>query len=147
MKKKNLLFGILIASGMAVFAQGTAVTQIPQNVQATLQSLYPGVTNVTWEQDGAYYIPTFTINNVKTKLTIDLKGTRVHTSVQIAATDLPAATRAYITSNYPGKTISDAEQLTMFNRATRYEAVVGGVDLLFNTDGSFLKKATGALKQ
>ena len=148
MKNRYFLLSILFMTGLCSFAQqSTSVQQIPTNVKNTFTSTYPSATNVTWEQSQGFFIPVFTDNNVTTKLLIDLKGTLVHTSVQIASTALPAAVTSYLNANYAGKPISDSEKLTMFNRATRYEVVVGGNDLLFDSNGAFIKVAVGALKQ
>jgi hypothetical protein len=148
MKKKNLLLSLVIATGISAFAQqSSSVQQIPANVSAKFQALYPNVTNVTWEQQQSYFIPVFTINNVPTKLLIDAKGKMVQTSSKIAATSLPASANRYITSNYRGQMITDAEKLTMLNNSTRYEAIVGGHDLIFDANGNFMKIATGPLKQ
>lgn len=150
MKKKNLLFSFLIVTGISAFAQQstpTAAAQIPANVKNTVTMLYPSATNVAWSQENGYFIPVFMNNGAQTKLLIDLKGARIHTSVKIAITELPANISSYITGNYPGKPISDVEKLTMFNNSTRYEAVVGQEDLIFDANGTFMKVAHGAMKQ
>lgn len=148
MKKRNLLLGILLIAGITVFAQqNSSVQQIPANVKNKLMSIYPNASNVTWEQSGGYFIPVFTNNNAVTKLLIDLKGTLVHTSVQIPATALPAAVASYISTNYVGQNINEADKLTMFNGSTRYEVIVGAVDMLFDSNGSFIKLSSGPLKQ
>jgi hypothetical protein len=148
MKKKNLLFSFLIVTGMSAFAQtSTSVAQIPANVRTTFQGLYPNATNVTWEQEEGFFIPVFTDNGAVTKVLIDAKGKRVQSSVKTATTQLPAAAATYISSNYPGKTISDVQKLSMFNYSTRFEAVVGGTDLVFDETGNFITLGRGPLKQ
>ena len=103
---------------------------------------------MTWEQEGsAYFIPVFSTSRGITKLVIDLKGSLIQTSVKILPSSLPAAATSYVSANYPGQSISDAEQLTMINNATRYEAIVGGKDLLFDHNGAFIKLATSFIKQ
>ena len=148
MKKRNFLLSILLITGLSVFAQqNSSVQQIPANVKNKFMSTYPNASNVTWEQSGGYFIPVFTNNNAVTKLLLDLKGTLIHTSVQIPATALPAAVSSYISANYVGQNINEADKLTMFNGATRYEVVVGGADMLFDSNGAFIKLASGPLKQ
>lgn len=149
MKKKNLLFSFLIATGMSAFAQQstTPASEIPANVKNTLTAVYPNATNVTWTKEMGFFIPSFTDNGAQTKLLIDLKGSRIQTSVKIAKTDLPASTNSYIANNYPGKPIKDVEKLTMINNSTRYEVMVSQEDLIFDGNGAFITVAHGPLKQ
>ena len=148
MKKKNLLFSFLIVTGMSAFAQqSTSVAQIPANVRTTFQGLYPNATNVTWEQEEGFFIPVFTDNGAATKVLIDAKGKRVQSSIKSTSAALPATALSYISANYPGKTISDVQKLSMFNYSTRYEAVVGNTDLIFDEHGTFITLGHGPLKQ
>jgi len=148
MKKKQLLLSLLITIGVSSFAQQTiSANQVPANVQNSFNAAYPNAPNVTWEQQQGYFTPIFTVNNTVTKLLIDLKGTLIQTSSHIAVSALPATTASYISANYPGQTVTDAEKLTMFNHATRYEAVVGGHDLIFDATGKYIKAVSGPLKQ
>ena len=64
MKGKYLLLVGLTLASMITFGQpSTAVSQIPANVKSTFEHYYPNAGNVTWEQEGAYYIPSFTSSN------------------------------------------------------------------------------------
>jgi hypothetical protein len=145
MNGKYLLLICFIATITSAIAQtNTAVSQIPANVKSTFDHYYPNATNVTWEQEGvAYFIPIFTTSAGVTKLVIDLKGQLIQTSVKI----LPSAVTSYVSANYSGQSVSDAEKLTMYNNSTRYEAIVGGKDLLFDNNGDFIKLATSFIKQ
>jgi len=146
--KGNLILVCLILTVVTAFAQpSTAVSQIPANVKSTFDHYYPNTANVTWEQEGPYYIPSFTNSNGVTKLVIDLKGALIQTSVKILPSTLPAAATSYISANYSGQSVADAEQLTMFNHSTRYEAIVGGKDLIFDSNGNFIRISTSIIKQ
>jgi hypothetical protein len=149
MKKKNLLLSFLILAGISVFAQQTIpVSQVPANVKNTFQTNYPNATNVTWQQqEQVYFIPTFTDNNVQTKMVIDLKGNRILSSTKIAATDLPQTATDYISAHYSGTAITDVQKISMLNRSTRYEAMVGTTDLIFDSNGAFIKITNNLLKQ
>ena len=144
MKAKFLLFSFLLVTALA-FAQSSA--QIPTDVKSTFDRFYPNAQNVNWQQEQSYFIPVFTDGNVRTKLLIDLKGALIHTSVHISDANLPATATAYITATYPGQVVSDAEKLTMFNHSNRYEAIVAGKDLIFDSNGTFIREASGPLKQ
>jgi hypothetical protein len=148
MKYKNTLLSIIVLVSASVFGQqSTSVSEIPDNVKAKMHQLYPNVTDVTWEQEESYFVPVFMVNNVKTKLLIDPKGALIQTSAKLQPSVLPATVTAYVSANYPGQNISDAEQLTMINNSTRYEAVVGTKDLVFDANGQFIKITHSPLKQ
>lgn len=141
MKKLSLIAFILIC--FSAFAQ----SGIPANVQNTFKQLYPNAGNVTWSEEQGFYIAAFSNNNTPTKLLIDPKGAVLHTSVKIAPSDLPTVSSSFITANYPGQTVSDAQLITMKSNFIRYEAIVGGKDLIFDSDGKFIHNVTGPIKQ
>lgn len=147
MKNKNLLLSLLIVTGMSAFAQSNSVSQIPANVKNTLTMFYPHATNVTWEQEQGYFIPVFTDNGVETRMVIDLKGAKIQTSIKLASSELPASATNYISKTYPGKPVAEARKLTMFNNSTRYEAIVGVEDLIFDSNGAFIRVAHSPIKQ
>ena len=140
---KKLLLIIYIFVSMSAFAQ----LGIPGNVQNTFNEIYPNSTNLIWATEQGFFIPAFTNNNVPTKLLMDLKGAVLHTSVKIAPSALPAVSSSFIAANYPGQTVSDAELITMKSNFIRYEAIVGGKDLIFDADGKFIRIVTGPIKQ
>jgi hypothetical protein len=146
--KGNLILVCLILTAVTVFAQpSTSVSQIPANVKSTFDRYYPNASNVSWEQEGGFFMPSFTTSNGITKLVIDLKGALIQTSVKILPSTLPATATSYISVNYSGQSVADAEQLTMFNHSTRYEAVVAGKDLIFDSNGNFIRISTSIIKQ
>ena len=140
---KKLLLIIYVFASMSAFAQ----LGIPANVLNTFKQLYPSATNVTWTTEQGFFIPAFTDNDVPTKLLMDLKGAVLHTSVKIAPSALPAVSSSFIATNYPGQTVSDAQLITMKSNFIRYEAVVGGKDLIFDANGKFIRIVTGPIKQ
>lgn len=145
--KKKMFFALIVWVQLCYGQQPNVVNQVPAKVSATFQQLYPNAANVSWQEEQGYFIPVFLNNNVQTKLLIDVKGALVHTFVKIAATAMPAAANTYIATNYAGNNITDAEQITMINHTTRYEAIVGGKDLIFDANGKFITTASGPLKQ
>jgi hypothetical protein len=148
MKSKLHIIVLFICVSIGSYAQQSIpVTQVPSGVKATLESYYPGAPNVIWQQDGAYFIPAFKVSQVTTKLLIDAKGALVQTSVQTPPSTLSPSVTSYISTHYPGQSVTDAEKLTMFNKSTRYEVVIAGKDLIFDANGAFLKFGSGLLKQ
>jgi hypothetical protein len=148
MKGKNILLGGLIMTALSAFAQqNLPIAQVPTIVTSTLLQFYPNATNIVWQDDQGYYTAAFQNNNAATKLLLDLKGNLVQTSVHISSSVLPASATQYISVNYSGHTVTDAEKLTTFNHSTRYEAVVDGKDLVFDGSGGFLRIVSGPLKQ
>ena len=148
MSRKNLLLSIFVSIGLFTFAQQSIpAAQVPADIKSYIQMSYPTASNVSWEQEAGYFIAVCKINRIPTKVLIDAKGAVVQTSTQIASSALPSLATRYISAHYSGQSIADAQQLTTFNKSTRYEAVVGTSDLLFDASGNFQRVVSGPLKQ
>lgn len=141
---KNLL-SLLCASlfAVAAFAQNADNGAVPAVVLNAFQKQCPNATGVKWEQGGGYYQPVFRKNGALTRLLFDAGGRYLHTSVQVTPAQLPASATAYVN----GKSIDDTELLTLANGAKRYEVISGGNDYLFDSNGRFLKIASGPNKE
>ena len=144
MKRKNILLSVFTVLTFSAFSQqNITVGQVPPVVKGAFEQLYPNVSNVTWQEESGYYFAVFNVSGAKTKVLLDPKGSRIQTFTKIQSSALPATISSYISTNYSGQTVTDAEQLTMLNNSTRYEAMVGGKDLLFYGNGDFIRVNTG----
>ena len=72
-------------------------------------------------------------------LVIDAKGTVLETETTIAVSSLPESVRSYVTKHHAGKSIKEAAEIVDAKGQKRYEAEVGGKDLLFDEKGGFIK--------
>ena len=60
--------------------------------------------------------------------------------MDIKVTDLPATVLAYVKERYKGKTIKEGAKITTIDSTVNYEAEVDGKDVIFYTNGKFLKE-------
>lgn len=60
--------------------------------------------------------------------------------MDIKVTDLPATVLAYVKERYKGKTIKEGAKITTADSTVNYEAEVDGKDVIFDTNGKFLKE-------
>ena len=72
-------------------------------------------------------------------LVFDGKGQLKETETDIAVTALPASVRDYIAKQMPGKAIKEAAIIVDAAGVKKYEAEVGGRDLLFSAEGKPIK--------
>lgn len=60
--------------------------------------------------------------------------------MDIKVTDLPVTVLAYVKERYKGKTIKVGAKITTADSTVNYEAEVDGKDVIFYTNGKFLKE-------
>ena len=112
---------------------------VPAAAKATLARLYPGVKNAKWEKEDGNYEVGFKNQGKQLSLVIDAKGTVLETETTIATSALPESVRAYVSQHHRGKSIKEAAEIVDAKGRKRYEAEVGGKDLLFDEKGAFIK--------
>ena len=112
---------------------------VPAAAKAALTRLYPGVKNAKWEKEDGNYEVGFTHQGKQLSLVIDAKGTVLETETTIAVSALPEPVRSYITKHRAGKSIKEAAEIVDAQGRKKYEAQVGGKDLLFDEKGTFIK--------
>ncbi len=71
---------------------------------------------------------------------MDGQGKLKGTETDIAVSELPAAIRDYVAKQMPGKKIQEAAIIVDASGMKKYEAEVGGKDLLFDMAGKPLKQ-------
>lgn len=111
----------------------------PAAVKATIARLYPTVKNVKFDKENGDYEAGFKHNGKSMSVVLDAKGTVKETETEISISALPAAVRDYVAKQMPGKKIKEAAEIVDANGTKKYEAEVGGKDLMFDTSGKPLK--------
>ncbi len=136
MTTKQTLLALAIALGATantVFAQSPAA-------KATLKKVYPAATGVKWDKEDGGYEASFKNGGKSMSLVIDAKGMVKETETDITVAELPAAVRAYVAKNMPGKKIKEAAIIVDATGKKMYEAEVSGKDMLFDEAGVPVKK-------
>ena len=70
----------------------------------------------------------------------DANGKMTESEMDMAVSALPASVLAYVKAHYPGKKIKEGAKITRADGTVNYEAEVGGKDVLFSSDGKYLKE-------
>jgi hypothetical protein len=141
MTSKTLLFFAVILCSISSFAQGNSATAIPSQVSQSLMTLFPAATNITWEMDRGYYVPSFKNNSVATKALIDQKGTLIQSEIKLDRTALPQTAKDYISNHFPGIETKETATVTTMNGKKRIRASVGSKTLIFEVTGAYLSEA------
>ncbi|NID13607.1 PepSY-like domain-containing protein [Fibrivirga algicola] len=113
--------------------------ETPAAVKATIARLYPTVKNVKFDKENGDYEAGFKHNGKSMSVVLDAKGTVKETETEIPVSALPASVRDYVAKQMPGKKIKEAAEIVDANGTKKYEAEVGGKDLMFDTAGKPLK--------
>ena len=127
---------VLFLSVACAFAGDDA----PAAVKTSFAKLYPSITKVKWEKEGANYEAEFDLNKSETSCLFDAAGNLLETETEIAVSSLPKSVSDYVAKNYAGQKIREAAKIIDSKNSTVYEAEIKEGDLIFDVNGNFLKK-------
>lgn len=139
MKRSMLLFAFAMSVSLG-FSQKISESEVPATVKSALKKQYPNATNVKWDKESNGYEASFDFNKTDTSILFDATGKVVETEVEIELNQLPKGAVEYVKSHYKGSTIKEAAKITDANGTITYETAIKGMDLIFDTDGKFLKE-------
>lgn len=137
------LFALLAITGFATGvtnAQHLKESQVPSKVKLAFQKTYPN-TMGKWEQEDAMYEVNFKHEGQTMSAVIDKMGNITETESDIAIKQLPAAISAYVKQHYKGAQITEASSIKKSGGEMNYEARVKGKDVIFDSNGKFLKES------
>jgi len=140
MKKLFIVVFVTGAIALSACVQKLKESQVPAEVKAAFQKQYPSIT-ASWDKEDANYEANFKQGAKATSAVIDKNGTIVETETDIPVTDLPKAVQDYMKKNYPGTKIEEAAKIVKANGDINYEAEVHHKDVIFDTNGKFIKEA------
>lgn len=139
MKIIAILFGAVLAMSCSS-AQKISEKEIPAVVKTALQKNYPNAEEVKWDKEKANYEAEFEVNETDYSVLMDASGKILETEIEIESNELPANTKAYITKNYADKKIKEAAKITDNKGTVTYEAEIKGKDVIFDSNGNFIKE-------
>lgn len=145
---KNFLmmaaFALAITAPALSQAQMLKPAQVPAAAKATFKAKFPTVKTNSWEKEGDKFEAGFKMNSNTMSAVITPAGELMETETDMSPSQLPAAVRAKLASDYKAYKITEAATLVSADGTTTYEAEVskGGKkqDVVFNADGSLAKK-------
>ena len=141
MKKSVILLAAMFSLTFAN-AQKVSDKEVPTVVKNTLQKSYPNAKEIKWEKEKANYEAEFEVNETDYSLLIDVSGNILETEVEIKIDELPAKAKEYVSKNYAGQKIKETAKITDSKGVVTYEAEIKGKDLIFDSNGNFIKEET-----
>jgi hypothetical protein len=138
MKKLFLLFTASLALA-AVYAQNISSSKVPHAVTSAFKTQHPNIKNVSWEMENGGYEANFKMNGTNSSATYDEKGSLLESEADIKVSQLPAGASEYVKGHYKSP-IKEASKITKANGEVNYEAMVNHTDVIFDSNGKFLKE-------
>ncbi len=142
--KKLMLFVALMMGVSFGFSQKMKEAEVPAAVKSALQKQFPTAKDVKWDKEKNQYEASFDLNKADQSVLFDASGKIVETEVEIEMSQLPKGVTEYVKANYKGMNVKEAAKITDASGKVTYEAEVKGMDLLFDSNGKFLKEVKEA---
>lgn len=80
------------------------------------------------------------MNKTEQSVLFDAQGNLLETEVEIKLTQLPKGVLEYVKANYKGQKVKEAAKISDAKGTLTYEAEIKGMDLLFDSNGKFIKE-------
>jgi len=139
MKKLALVLAATMIASLS-FAQTLKEKAVPAAVKTAFQQKYPNAKETKWEKENSNFEAEFEINETDFSVLIDASGNILETEIEIDNNALPSNVRDYVSKNYSGQKIKEAAKITDAKGIVTYEAEIKGEDLLFDSNGNFIKE-------
>lgn len=139
MKKLMMMSALVAAIGFSACGQKLDASKVPAAVKAAFAKQYPGITT-KWEKEDGKFEAGFKQNGNTMSALFEANGTMTESEMDIKVSDLPATVLAYVKDHYKGKTIKEGAKITKADGTVNYEAEVDGKDVIFDSNGKFLKE-------
>ena len=139
MKKLLLITPAMLLSTL-IFSQKIKEKEVPAGVKLGFEKLYPNLKDVDWEKEGSNFEAEFEQDENETSVVFDSNGHLLETETEIGVSSLPANIITYLKNNYPNQKIKEAAKMVTPAGTTTYETEIKGKDLIFDSNGNFLKE-------
>lgn len=140
--KTSLLVVSAILISAFTSAQNINKDKVPANVKSTFTSKFPSAKNAKWEKEKENYEVSFLMEKTEQSALLDATGKLIETEIVISRNQLPKNIESYLASHYPSKKITETSKITDAKGVTTFEVEVKGKDLIFDTNGTFIKEVT-----
>ncbi len=138
--KKLFLSVIAICAIAFVNAQALNSAKVPAAVKESFTKQFPEIKNVKWELENGQYEASFKRDNHDESAMFNKSGTFTESEVDIKVSELPSAVTPYIKEHYKGIPVKEASKITKANGEVNYEAAIKGKDVIFDSNGKFIKE-------
>lgn len=135
---------IIIAASVLIITTGHAQKiqekDVPAEVKSSFAKHFAAAKETKWEKEKGNYEAEFDLNKTEQSALFDAKGTLLETEVEIELSQLPAGVLEYVKAHYANQSVKEAEKMTDSNGTVTYEAEIKGMDLIFDSNGKFVKE-------
>jgi len=138
MKRVKLVAAAAMITSLA-WAQKINEKEVPIAVKNALHQKYPDAKDVKWEKENQYIEAEFDVKKSDVSVLFDDQGNIIETEQEIEINELPKGVVDYVKSHYK-QNIKEAAKITDAKGTVTYEAEIKGMDLIFDSNGKFLKE-------
>lgn len=139
MKKLGLMMVAAMVTSLT-FAQKMQEKDLPAAVKTAFQKNFPQANVEKWEKEGANFEAEFELNKTDQSVLFDAQGNIIETEIEIELSQLPNGVLDYVKTNYKGQSVKEAAKITDGKGSVTYEAEIKGLDILFDSNGKFIKE-------
>jgi uncharacterized protein YxeA len=134
---KKILVGITLCIAITVAAQKSVA---PEAAKTAFAKAYPNAAKVKWEKEEGNFEVSFVLNGNESSVIYNAKGVLQESEHEMKASELPASVIAYMKDHYKGMKVTSGARITKTDGSINYEAAVKGKDVIFDTNGKFIKE-------
>lgn len=138
--KKLALMTVAARITSLTFAQKLQEKDVPASVKTAFQKNFPQVKAEKWEKEGLNFEVEFELKKSEQSVLFDAQGNLLETEIEIELNQLPKGVLEYVMANYKGQSIKEAAKITDSKGKVTYEAEIKGIDILFDSNGKFIKE-------
>jgi Putative beta-lactamase-inhibitor-like, PepSY-like len=139
MKKLALIMVAAMITSLT-FAQKLQEKDVPASVKTAFQKNFPQAKVEKWEKEGVNFEAEFELNKSEQSVLFDAQGGIIETEIEIEISELPNGIVDYVKTNYKGQSVKEAAKISDTKGTLTYEAEIKGMDLLFDSNGKFIKE-------
>lgn len=120
------IFTLLFIGSFAVNAQDLQKNQVPNEVMSAFEKTYSNVNDVEWEKQGEGFGVEFEQNRMDNEVWYAASGKVLKTEKELKVSEVPAAIKKTVKTDYSGFKIEDAEVQTENNTTTYFVELEDG---------------------
>lgn len=139
MKNSTLIAVALLVTTIAL-AQKIQAKKVPTAVKIAFQKNYPQIKAIKWDKEDDNFEASYELDDIDNSILFDKQGNILESEIEIKTTQLPQGVLEYVKTNYKTLTVDEVAKITHNNGAVVYEVEMKKMDLLFDSNGKFIKE-------
>jgi uncharacterized membrane protein YkoI len=140
MKRIVLMTVAAMCAASCSNAQKLQEKDVPAAITTAFKKQYPEATHAKWEKEDGNVEVEFELKGTECSVLMDAAGNILETEIEISMDALPVGAKEYVSKNYEGQKITETAKITDAQGTTTYEAEIKGKDLIFDSNGNFIKE-------